>query len=465
MEENVERYSDLAVKDVNSLVFGQAPYPLTTKSGLVIGSGTVYPEINFTLPPMNITADTMPEVKAQYTQIINDICARAIELHTPGLVVEFELLPPMTLNPEWGAEITAILKGAMDKYAQSDGLISALRVTPNDIREHERPPVLRNGHLWDSMVKSFQLNAQAGADLLSIESTGGKEIHDDAIINADLPAVTFALGILGSRDMAYLWDMIVDTGKRFDSIPAGDSACGFGNTAMVLAEKHYIPRIWAAVIRVMTVARALVAHERGAVGPGKDCAYENPYLKAITGFPMSAEGSEASVAHMSPIGNIARIAADLWSNESIQNIKLLGGMAPTISVEQLIYAVRLMNTASAHGADAAVNLRDLFAESDVIYDPQAYVLQPDIVIKLSKMIIAEPTPYLRTRRAAITALEVLREGLASCAFKIQEREESWLDMLSYQADELPEDENELIASMVKIVDKDKIRLDQYGIAG
>lgn len=47
--------------------------------------------------------------------------------------------------------------------------------------------------------------------------------------------------------------------------------------------------------------------------------------------------------------SIAKVVADLWSNESVQNIKLLGGMAPTVSVEQLAYAARLMNTASKEG--------------------------------------------------------------------------------------------------------------------
>ena len=35
-------------------------------------------------------------------------------------------------------------------------------------------------------MSSFDLCAQAGADLLSIESTGGKELHDDALLNGDL---------------------------------------------------------------------------------------------------------------------------------------------------------------------------------------------------------------------------------------------------------------------------------------
>jgi methanol--5-hydroxybenzimidazolylcobamide Co-methyltransferase len=69
---------------------------VTLKNGLVIGGGMVYPELNFILPGMVITPETMDEVRAQYTQMISEACTRAVELHTPGLVVEFELLPELT---------------------------------------------------------------------------------------------------------------------------------------------------------------------------------------------------------------------------------------------------------------------------------------------------------------------------------------------------------------------------------
>jgi methanol--5-hydroxybenzimidazolylcobamide Co-methyltransferase len=459
----MKTYSELAVNTPAELVFGTAPHPITTRSGLVIGGGLVYPELNFTLPPIDINANTMPTVRAQYSSMIDEACHRAVELQAPGLVVEFELLPPMTLIPEWGAEITSILRATFDRYAESDGLKGALRVTPNDIREHERPPMLREGHLWEKMVRSFELNAQAGADFLSIESTGGKEVHDDALIMCDLPAVLFSLGTLGCRDMAWLWQMIAETSTRTGAIAAGDSACGFGNTAMVLAEKRYIPRVWAAVIRVMTVVRSLVAHEQGAVGPGKDCAYENAYLKAITGYPMSGEGAEAACAHLSPVGNIAKTAADLWSNESVQNMKLLGGMAPTVSLEQLVYATRLMNAAVDKGSEAVLMLRDLLTESDARFDPQAYVLRPDVVLALAGEIVSEPTSYLRTRRAALATLASLRSAAAAGSLEISDQERTWLDRLSVQADTLPEDEDTLIGEITPTLEADKVRLDQYGL--
>ncbi len=457
-------YRSLSISNLEDFVFGVSPKPVSLKNGLVIGGGTVYPELNFTLPSMVITPETMDEVRAQYTQMISEACKRAVELYATGLVVEFELLPELIQVPEWGAEVTRILSDTLRETEAKHGLKTALRVTPNDIREFARPPLLRQGEHYENMLRSFALCAQNGADFLSIESTGGKEVHDEAILNGDLPLSVFALGILGSRDMAFLWEKIVSISRQYGVIPAGDSACGFANTAMVLAEQKYIPRIWAAVIRVMTAVRSLVAFEQGAVGPNKDCAYEGPYIKAIIGCPITLEGAEAACAHLSPIGNIAKAVPDLWSNESVNNIKLLGGMAPTVSLEQLVYATRLMNTASEHGKASARVLRDWWVESDSRFDPQAYVLRPDIVIDLAGQIIAEPTPYLRTRRAALATLECLRPAAANQQIPLPKLEARWLSKLSSQAESLPEDENELIAQLTPTLDSAKVRLSEYSFS-
>ncbi len=456
-------YTRLAVENLDDFVYGRAPCPVRLKNGLAIGDGTVHPELNFTLPPMAIEEGTMAEVRDQYRRMIAGACRRAAELHLPALVVEFELLPEMTLVPEWGAGLASLLKEALAETEATHGILTALRVTPNDIREFVRPPRLRDGDHVARMFRSFALAARAGADFLAIESTGGKELHDEAILNADLPLSAFSLGILAARDMAWLWEKIAAVCRETGAVPSGDSACGFANTAMVLADQGQIPRVWAAALRVMTVARSLVAFEQGAVGPGKDCAYEGVYTKAITGCPVSLEGAEAACAHLSPIGNIAKAVADLWSNESVQNVQLLGGPAPTVSLEQLAYATRLMNSASASGPAGARQLRDWFTESDASLDPQAYVLRPDVALAIAAEIIKEPTPYLRTRRAALCALDKLRRAAADGILHLSKPEQRWLGLLSGQADSLPENESEFIAGMLKQIDRSKVRLEDYGL--
>jgi methanol--5-hydroxybenzimidazolylcobamide Co-methyltransferase len=97
------------------------------------------------------------------------------------------------------------------------------------------------------------------------------------------------------------------------------------------------------------------------------------------------------------------------------------------------------------------------------HDPQAYVLRPDVVLRLAAEIVAEPTAYLRTRRAALAVLAELREGQAAGEFALTKPEANWLGRLSRQAEALPEDEGRFIEEMVAGADRQKVRLDQYGI--
>ena len=88
--------------------------------------------------------------------------------------------------------------------------------------------------------RSFELCIEAGAHMVSIESIGGKELHDPGLMYGDIRAIVFALGVLAPRDTAWLWDQIsAMCAANGSSIPAGDSACGFANTAMQLAHQQH----------------------------------------------------------------------------------------------------------------------------------------------------------------------------------------------------------------------------------
>ena len=454
-------FTSLAYDSVDDFIYGSCPNPVTCKNGLVIGGGEIYPEVNFTLPPMNATAQTLPEAISIYRSMIEGVLKKGRELHAPGLVIELETLPQFTENPQWGIDIHKVVRDIMFEHEAKYGLKSVMRMTPNDIREMSRPPVLRSGQYWEEMVKIFEGTAKDGADILSIESTGGKEINDEAIMNADLRTSIFALGCLASRDMKWLWTQLSGIADKYGVISGGDSACGFANTAMVLAEQGYIPKIYAAVMRVITAPRTLVAIENGAIGPSKDCAYENVFLKAITGTPISLEGKTAACAHFSPIGNIAAAVADLWSNESVQQVKLLSGFAPTVSTEQLIYDCRLMNIAAKKGH--ALLMRDLLVESDCYFDPQAYVLRPDVVFEISKAIVSEQSPFLRTLKAARVTLAILRRAVNNKELYLDEREAKWIDILDGQIEDIPDDEEAFIAEMKEEVDESKYNPAEYGI--
>jgi methanol--5-hydroxybenzimidazolylcobamide Co-methyltransferase len=456
-------YKSLAIADPVELIFGLAPKPVTTRSGMVIGGGTVYPELNFTLPPMTIDASTMPEVRRNYEQIIEGVLRRAAELEAPGVVIEFETLPPMTEHPAWGLDIVKILLEGMQRQKDRSGLKTVLRMTPNDNREFERPPLMRRGRYWEAMLELFEGSAAAGAELLSIESVGGKELHDEALVNGDLAGSLFSLCILGERDMRFLWTHLRKIADKHGVKCAGDTACGFGNTAMVLAEQKMIPRVFAAVVRAVTAVRSLVAYECGAVGPGKDCGYENPILKAITGYPMAMEGKTSACAHLSPMGNLAAACCDTWSNESVQNIKLLGGMAPTCYMEQLAYDCRLMNTARSHGKESARQLQRWLVESDVATDPQAFIISPESSVELARAIVTSNSHYHAGLAVARKAVELLRGAHAKGKLRIAPNEVAWFDSMQDTLDELPESESEFIAQQLALADPSRFLPKEYGL--
>lgn len=436
-------FTSLAIADPDLFLFGRCPHPVTCPNGVEIGNGEILPEINFTLPPMAIDKSTLEKVLNQYRTMVEGICQRAVELQTPALVMEIELLPDLTMHPEWGGRVTSVAKDIINDYQANHDLKVALRMTPVDIREDKRPPALRSGSGYERLMESFEACAEGGADILSIESIGGKEVSDQAIMEGNVAGVVFALGILGVRDMQFLWKKINAVCQNHGIIAGGDTACAFGNTAMVLADKQNISKVFASIVRTMSAVRSLVAYEEGAVGPGKDCGYENIILKAITGYPMSLEGKSAACAHLSFIGNIASATADLWSNESVQNVRLLAGQAPVVSLEQLVYDCRLLNTA-ARNDSGGLTIRDWLVKSDERLDPQAYILSPQASIEFAKTIVEAESHYQKTVAVARHTIDVLRRAYRDGTLKESPLEIRWMDMIDQQLRGLPEDEQQFI---------------------
>jgi methanol---5-hydroxybenzimidazolylcobamide Co-methyltransferase len=457
------KYKNLVINNPEGLMFGTAPKPVKTRRGLVIGGGQVYAELNFTLPVMSINDSTLNEIYTQYRDIAEGALERALQLNSKGVVLEFETLIEMTKTPVVGVEIIKRMNEICENYYQKYGLASEIRLTPNDLREFERPARQRSTQLLDPMMELFDQGIIAGADLLSIESTGGKEVSDEALLMCDIKGMVFALAVLGVRDMHFLWQRIVSVAHKHGKIAAGDSACGFGNTAMVLAEKKYIPRIFAALVRVISVVRSVVAMEEGAVGPDKDCAYEGPFLKAITGIPISMEGKTAACAHLSPIGNIACACADLWSNESVQNIKLLSGMAPTAYLEQLEYDARLMNEALKAGKMHSDVLQQLLIASDEYTDPQALILSPENVIRISGELIKGDSYVANAKNGALGAIDLIEEALSSGKMNLPEMETSYLPILRDDLNSIPDNESDFIEMMLPLIDQSKFIPSEYGL--
>lgn len=442
----VKEFNELAYKNADELIFGKSLYPVTLKNGLQIGGGDVIPELNFTLPMMTISEETMPKVLAHYKEIATGALEKAVELQAPAFGMEIEILPPCTWNPQWGIDVNKTVVDVAKEYEAKHGIKTCVRLTPVDVREGRDLEHMYHGKQWDSVLETFRGAGETGADLLAIESIGGKHLHDDALMMCDLPKILFSYDV-ACRDMGLLWEQIVKIADETGSIASGDTACGYANTGMVLGNRGLIPRSFAAVDRVMSAVRTLVAVEAGAVGPDKDCGYEGVYVKAITGTPISMEGRTSACAHSSTVGNIVGAMCDMWSNESVENNRLLGGMAPTVYAEQLIYDCRMMNIATKIGK--AQDLKEIFVESDVALDPHAFIMDPKVVMEISKQIVAVKGDFARLKVAASATIEALKKGVADGKLVMAARDAAYLDIMAQSLETVGEDEEAFIAEQIK----------------
>jgi len=164
---------------------------------------------------------------------------------------------------------------------------------------------------------------------------------------------------------------------------------------------------------------------------------------------------------LSPVGNVAAAACDTWSNESVQNIKLLGAMAPVCSIEQLVYDCRLFNRALADGG--ALQLQKWLIDSDAALDPQAFILTPVAALRVAAAIVAAPNAYAAGCAAGLTAVAVLKEAYATGQLKLPPREVAMLDIIQDSIAELPATESAFIDLMMGQIDQSKFVARDYGL--
>ena len=112
------KFKKLVINDKKDLIFGNAPHPVKTARGLHIGGGTVYSELNFTLPPMEVSLKTLDTVVKCYQEITEGALERACDLHSPGVVLELETVIEMTRYPAIGVETVKAMNEICENYYQ-----------------------------------------------------------------------------------------------------------------------------------------------------------------------------------------------------------------------------------------------------------------------------------------------------------------------------------------------------------
>jgi methanol--5-hydroxybenzimidazolylcobamide Co-methyltransferase len=405
----INRYTKMAYASADDMIFGNSPYPVKAGLDLEIGGGYTTPEVNYA--PRPEAGETKEKLVVEYERITKDIMGRMVQVGFPAVVLETEHVQQMTNNPSWGAEVAAAQKAIMEDYHDEYGIKCALRHTPGDVREDRDYMDLR-GDKYSVVLESFDQCAASGADLLSIETMGGKEIFDYAILRNDIQGMLFAIGYLGTLDMDMIWTDISKIAKKNNVISAGDTDCSEANTAMFIAggllDKN-LAHTLAIIARAISAPRSLAAYEAGAVGPGKDCGYENTIVKSIAGVPISQEGKTSTCAHSDVMGNLVMQCCDLWSNESVEYHGDFGGMTVQCWGESLAYDCALMNVALETGKEKV--LRDLMVMSDIYRDPQGYILAYENAYKIGEAIVKDADDiYLRAKNAAVACVDMLNNA-------------------------------------------------------
>ena len=427
-------------KNGAEMMFGTAKFPVTTKRGIEIGGGFVHPEV---VPhPRPGSEKTMKTLLREYEKANGDALERMTIVGHPTLVVENEHVYQMTHNPKWGGEIAAQTAHQMDDYLAKYGLKAAYRSTPADLRKPDMHHMRTSDYTME-ILESFK-ECSKYADIVSIESMGGKEIFDHAIIRNDIAGILFGIGVLGGIDMEWMWDQIVAIAKENNCIAGGDTNCSEANTAMFMAggmTSKDVPHVIAALSRAIAASRTMIAYECGATGPTKDCAYEDPIIKAMTGVPISTEGKASACAHSDLASNIIMAVCDLWSNEAVEYHDMFGATTTSVFAEILGYDCAILNTSLELGYQE--QMKEILVNSDMYRDSHSLILAPDNAWEIGNAIVSNRAKgnYASARAGAIKAGRII---LDDPKMKLTALEQKALDTAMKDLDALPDAEGDFI---------------------
>jgi methanol--5-hydroxybenzimidazolylcobamide Co-methyltransferase len=330
----------------------------------------------------------------------------------------------------------------MDDYKAKYGLKAAYRATIADLRKPDMVD-MRTSDYTKEVIESFEECAKY-ADIISIESMGGKEIFDHAIIRNDIAGILYGIGVLGAIDMEWMWNQIVAIAKKNNCIPGGDTNCSEANTAMFMAggmTSKDVPHVIAALSRAIAASRTLVAYECGATGPTKDCAYEDPIIKAMAGVPIATEGKTSACAHSDLAGNLIMAVCDLWSNEAVEYHDMFGASTTSVFAEILGYDCAMLNTAIELGYQE--QMKEILVNSDMYRDSHSLILAPDNAWQVGNAIVSNrgKGDYLSARAGAMKAGEII---LGDAKMKLTALEKAALQKAMKDLEALPAKEGDFI---------------------
>jgi methanol--5-hydroxybenzimidazolylcobamide Co-methyltransferase len=207
-----------------------------------------------------------------------------------------------------------------------------------------------------------------------------------------------------------------------------------------------VPHVIAALSRAIAASRTLVAYECGATGPTKDCAYEDPIIKAMAGVPISTEGKTSACAHSDLCGNLIMAVCDLWSNEAVEYHDMFGATTTSVFAEILGYDVAMLNSAIELGHQEA--MKEILVNSDMYRDSHSLILAPNNAWEVGNAIVSNRSKgnYLSAKAGAIKAGEII---LGDSKMKLTSLEKDALTKALKDLKALPDTEGNFIDMCLK----------------
>ena len=101
--------------------------------------------------------------------------------------------------------------------------------------------------------------------------------------------------------------------------------------------------------------------------------------------------------------------------------------------------------------------------SDQYTDPQALILSPENVIRISRELIKGDSYVANARNGALAALDIIEEAQFSGKLKLSDLEMSYLPIFREDLESIPDSENDFIEMMLPLLDSSKFILSEYGL--
>ncbi|MDZ7271738.1 MAG: hypothetical protein ONB17_08985, partial [candidate division KSB1 bacterium] len=112
----MRQFRELSYSGAGQMLFGHALGPVRCGFEVGIGTGQVLPEVNYTVPPMEVSPAQLPAILDQYREMVQSVLSRAQILQVPGVVLEFEHAPQMTSHVEIGVAVTRQTRELMEEF-------------------------------------------------------------------------------------------------------------------------------------------------------------------------------------------------------------------------------------------------------------------------------------------------------------------------------------------------------------